>query len=245
MTYKIMIVDDEPANLRTLVRLFRQNYEVVTAESGPEALTLLQQHDVALLISDQRMPDMSGIDLMKKTVDVRPQMVRILLTGYTDVEALIESINCGLVYRYITKPWNNDDLCLTVSRGLEHYEVIKSRHLLDMENKRLRSRLSEISELAAETVRSFNPAADNGRGDFVSRVPPNVPAFCFKESRKSRLRIRTQDVEHDSPFTALFLPNSDVTAALERDSAAVQLERSVGVTKIARRRDISHRWLPL
>ncbi len=61
MTYKIMIVDDDPANLRTLLRLFRQDYEVVTAESGPEALALLQQHNVALLISDQRMPDMSGI----------------------------------------------------------------------------------------------------------------------------------------------------------------------------------------
>ena len=168
MTYKIMIVDDEPANLRTLLRLFRQDYAVVSAESGPEALTLLQQHNVALLISDQRMPGMTGIELMKKTVDVRPQMVKILLTGYTDVEALIESINCGLVYRYITKPWNNDDLRLTVSRALEHYEVIKSKHLLDMENKRLRSRLSEISELALEGVGSFNPDVRDGTANFVS-----------------------------------------------------------------------------
>lgn len=161
MTYKIMIVDDEPANLRALLRLFRQDYEVVTAESGPEALTLLKQHNVALLISDQRMPEMSGIELMKNTVDLRPQMVKILLTGYTDVEALIESINSGLVYRYITKPWNNDDLRLTVSRALEHYEVIKSKYLLDMENKRLRSRLSEISELARDVSASSGvPATD-------------------------------------------------------------------------------------
>src|SRR6184192_528116 len=150
MTYKIMIVDDEQANLRTLLRLFRQNYQVIVAESGAEALTLLQQHDVALMISDQRMPQMTGIELMKKTVEVRPQMVKILLTGYTDVSALIESINSGLVYRYVTKPWNNDDLRLTVTRSLEHYEITKTNHLIGMENERLRARLQSISEMATE-----------------------------------------------------------------------------------------------
>jgi two-component system response regulator HupR/HoxA len=152
MTYKIMIVDDEPANLRTLLRLFRQEYQVITAESGAEALTLLQQHDVALMISDQRMPQMTGTELMKKAVEVRPQMVKILLTGYTDIGALIESINSGLVYRYLTKPWNNDDLQLTVARALEHYEITKSNCLIAMENKRLRARLHSISEMAVEGI---------------------------------------------------------------------------------------------
>jgi DNA-binding NtrC family response regulator len=150
MTYKIMIVDDEPANLRTLERLFRTDYQVVTAPSGAEALALLDQHDVALLISDQRMPAMTGIELMMKTVAIRPQMVKILLTGYTDVGALIEALNSGLVYRYLTKPWNNNDLRTTVSRALEHYESMKSKHILGMENERLRERLREISELATE-----------------------------------------------------------------------------------------------
>ena len=152
MTYKIMIVDDEPANLRTLLRLFREEYQVITAESGTEALTLLQQHDVALMISDQRMPQMTGIELMKKTVEVRPQMVKILLTGYTDIGALIESINSGLVYRYLTKPWNNDDLQGTVARALEHYEISKSNCLIAMENRRLRARLHSISEMAVEGI---------------------------------------------------------------------------------------------
>lgn len=149
MSYKIMIVDDEPANLRVLARLFRQDYQVVTAESAAEALTLLQTHDVALLISDQRMPETTGIELMKQTVALRPQMVKILLTGYTDVEALIESINSGLVYRYLTKPWNNEDLRVMVRRALDHYESTKAKHLLGMENQRLRLRLAEIGELAA------------------------------------------------------------------------------------------------
>ena len=158
MKYKIMIVDDEPVNLRTLERVFRQHYHVVTAESGPEALNLLEQHDVAVIISDQRMPEMTGIELMKRTVALRPQMVRILLTGYTDVSALIEAINCGLVYRYLTKPWDNDDLRQTVGRALETYEMMKSKHLLGMENQRLRARLTEIGELAAQGMAQVSSA---------------------------------------------------------------------------------------
>ncbi|MDX6559191.1 MAG: two-component system, NtrC family, response regulator HupR/HoxA [Blastocatellia bacterium] len=161
MTYKIMIVDDEPANLRTLERLFRPDYQVVTAPSGAEALALLEQHDVALMISDQRMPTMTGIELMMKTVAIRPQMVKILLTGYTDVGALIEALNSGLVYRYLTKPWNNDDLRTTVSRALEHYEITKSRHILGMENQRLRARLEEIGELATGGLNLMNQQTES------------------------------------------------------------------------------------
>ena len=148
MRYKILIVDDETSNLRTLERLFRGEHDVLTAASGDEAMMLLHQHDIALLICDQRMPEMNGIELMTRTVKIRPHMVRILLTGYTDVSSLIEAINCGHVYKYVTKPWVNEDLLMTVERALEHYETIKSRHSLQMTNERLKGRLAEIAELA-------------------------------------------------------------------------------------------------
>jgi putative nucleotidyltransferase with HDIG domain len=145
MSYKIMIVDDEPANLRLLERLFRRDYHVVCASAGEEALRLLEQHDVALLITDQRMPGMTGIELLKHTAPLRPHMVRIILTGYTDVTSLVEAINCGQVYKYVTKPWNNDELRLTVSRALEHYETSKSRHELALTNQRLVGRMKEMT----------------------------------------------------------------------------------------------------
>jgi len=148
MAYKILIVDDEPANLRALARLFVDGYEVLTAGGGDDALKLLQQHDVALLITDQRMPEMTGIELLKKTVSLRPRMVRIILTGYTDVETLVEAINCEQVYRYVSKPWNNDDLRLTVTRALEHFETNKRRSELESANVRLTTRLIEIQQLA-------------------------------------------------------------------------------------------------
>lgn len=160
MGYKILIVDDEASNLRALERLFRTDYDVLTAGSGADALSLLEHHDMALLIADQRMPEMSGIELMQRTARLRPHMVRILLTGYTDVDSLIEAINTGHVYKYITKPWNNDDLLLTVARALEHYEALKSRHNLQMINERLRARLREISDLAANDDEIISVAGD-------------------------------------------------------------------------------------
>jgi response regulator RpfG family c-di-GMP phosphodiesterase len=144
MTYKLLIVDDEVANLRLLERLFRQDYFCLTAPSGEEALRLLDQHDVAVIISDQRMPQMTGLELLKRSSDRRPHMVRILLTGYTDLEALVEAVNCGLVYMYISKPWNNEDLKLRVSRAVEHYENNKLEHALMANNERLTARIKEM-----------------------------------------------------------------------------------------------------
>src|SRR5918997_2108699 len=160
MSYKIMIVDDEPANLRLLERLFRRDYTVVSAASGEEALRLLEQHDVALLITDQRMPGMTGIELLKHTAPLRPHMVRIILTGYADVTSLVEAINCGQVYKYVTKPWNNDELRLTVARALEHYETNKSRHELEELNKRLSRRLREMTQGIVRTIADALEARD-------------------------------------------------------------------------------------
>lgn len=148
MGYKILIVDDEAANLRALERLFREDYEVLTAGSGADAVELLRQHDVAVLMTDQRMPEMTGTELLMNTISLRPRMVRIILTGYTDVDALVAAINGGQVYKYITKPWNNEEIKLTVARALEHYEANKESYELALANERLVSRMKEIQQLA-------------------------------------------------------------------------------------------------
>jgi response regulator RpfG family c-di-GMP phosphodiesterase len=144
MTFKLLIVDDETANIRLLERLFREDYFCLTASSGKEAITVLDQHEVAVVITDQRMPQMTGIELLKESAERRPHMVRILLTGYTDLEALVEAVNCGLVYMYVSKPWNNDDLKLRVSRAVEHYENNKRQHALVAINQRLKARIKAI-----------------------------------------------------------------------------------------------------
>ena len=144
MTYKLLIVDDDTPNIRLLERVFRKDYSCLTASSAEEAILLLDQHEVAVIITDQRMPQMTGLELLKKSADRRPHMVRILLTGYTDLEALVEAVNCGLVYMYVSKPWNNDDLKLRVGRAVEHYENNKRQHQLAATNERLTARLKEM-----------------------------------------------------------------------------------------------------
>ncbi|HSI88197.1 MAG TPA: HD domain-containing phosphohydrolase [Pyrinomonadaceae bacterium] len=166
MQYKILFVDDESPNLRLLERLFRGSYELFTAESGARALETLAVHDIAVIISDQRMPEMTGIDFLKKAAEMRPQTVRIMLTGYTDAEALVEAINSGVVYKYMTKPWNNDELRNTVKRALQHYETIKGQRRLQLQNERLMARirgarmgqirlLSEMLDLKEPRARVF------------------------------------------------------------------------------------------
>ncbi len=152
MQYKILFVDDETANLRLLERLFRNSYEVFTAASGSEALDLLAVHDVALIISDQRMPSMTGSEFLKQAAEMRPQTVRIMLTGYTDAGALVDAINLGVVYKYITKPWVNEELIQTVKRALQHYETTKAQRQLQLQNERLQSRLKSTKDGFVEVV---------------------------------------------------------------------------------------------
>lgn len=152
MNHKILIVDDEPANLRLLERLFRREYQIVSATSGAEALELLRMHDVALIISDQRMPGMTGIEFLKRAAEMRPHTVRIILTGYTDVNSLVEAINSGVVYKYVTKPWVNEDLQQTVVRAIEHSLTIKNRYELTRQNERLAEELNRMKQMFVRLI---------------------------------------------------------------------------------------------
>ena len=161
MNYKILIIDDEPSNLRALQRLLARQYTVITAGGGAEALELILQHDFAAIICDQRMPQMTGIEFLIKAAELRQQTVRILLTGYTDVETLVEAINSGAVYQYVTKPWNNDDLVQTVRRALEHYESVRESHRSKLDLARMQARCDAVSagalSLWGEIIRMRSP----------------------------------------------------------------------------------------
>lgn len=125
---KLMVVDDEPDNLALLYRTFRREFDVIKADSAIAALKILdEQGEVAIIISDQRMPEMLGTEFLSKTVDRFPDTIRIVLTGYTDAEDLVEAINAGKVFKYITKPWIPDQLKVVVQQAAETYRVVKQR----------------------------------------------------------------------------------------------------------------------
>lgn len=125
---KMLVVDDEPDNLDLLYRTFRRDFNVLRAESGVMALEILAaEGEVAVIISDQRMPEMKGTEFLSKTVPQFPDTMRIILTGFTDVEDLVEAINSGQVYKYITKPWDPNELKAVVQRAVETYDLLKQR----------------------------------------------------------------------------------------------------------------------
>lgn len=160
MKYKILVVDDEPANLNLLERLFSPHYDVVKAGSGPEGLEMLARHDISLIISDQRMPGMTGIEFLQKAAEMRPQCVRIILTGYTDAGSLIEAVNSRVVYKYVTKPWVNSDLLQTVKRGLSHFETLKAQHQLTTTNIRLKQRIDDTNAVLVRVLMALMRASD-------------------------------------------------------------------------------------
>lgn len=126
---RMLVVDDESMNLDLLYRTFRRKFDVFRAESGTAALEVLSKEgEVAVIISDQRMPEMKGTEFLRKTVANFPDTARIILTGFTDSSDLVDAINAGQVYRYITKPWDDEELSHIVNQALEIYEQNKRQH---------------------------------------------------------------------------------------------------------------------
>ena len=150
---RMLVVDDEPDNLDLLYRTFRRDFQVLRAESGIEALKVLSSEgEVAVIISDQRMPEMKGTEFLSKTVPDFPDTVRIILTGFTDVEDLVEAINAGQVYRYITKPWDPDELKYVVERASETYDVLKRQNEQLHRAEKQTKLMVTVGQLAAQKM---------------------------------------------------------------------------------------------
>ena len=115
---RVLFVDDEPRVLTTMRMLFRNQHELFFADSGQAALELLKTQPVDVIVSDQRMPGMTGIEMLRAARDLNPNAMRILLTGYSDLNAIVGSINEGEIFRFVNKPWNNEELTATVARAV-------------------------------------------------------------------------------------------------------------------------------
>ena len=148
--HSILLVDDEISITKSLERIFRkEHYKIFTASGGKEGLELLStlEEPVSLIISDQRMPEMTGAQFLEKARKIFPDAGRYLLTGYSDMDAVVDAVNKGEIHRYLTKPWNDDELLVQVRQSLERYELV-------LENRRL-------SELTSTQNRELNELNKN------------------------------------------------------------------------------------
>mgnify|MGYP002795037581 CR=1 FL=1 len=142
----LLVIDDEPAILSSLRRQFRKNYQVHIANSAEEGMELMKAHPIQVIISDQRMPGMNGSDFFDQVKHDFPDATRLLLTGYADIQAVIEAINDGNIYRYITKPWDPTELDTIVREAYE-------RHNLIVHNKKLMDQLQEANQTLENRVK--------------------------------------------------------------------------------------------
>jgi DNA-binding NtrC family response regulator len=130
MKHPILVVDDEPEILYSLRGLLRMEFEVHTAESGQEAIEVLRRQPVHVVMTDQRMPEMTGVELMSQVRVEWPEAIRVVFTGYADIKAVIDAINLGHIFRYITKPWDPEELRAVLHQACEEYDRIVERQSL-------------------------------------------------------------------------------------------------------------------
>lgn len=248
--YRILAVDDERANLNLLRRTFRQEYDIELAESGPRGLELLHKNPVDIIITDQRMPGMTGIEMLVESRIISPNAVRMILTAYSDVKDIIDSINRGHIYRYILKPWSPDELRVTVARALQHYHLEQeNRTLVQQLQKSLedlraaqeelvqRERLSTLGRMASSVIHDLKLPMSNIRTSAALLADPNLPTDLRREfsdiiqKEVDRLVEMTREILEFSrgetklmtatfPFEGLL---EEVVRAVERDFAAANI----------------------
>ena len=128
----LLVVDDEPDLVYSVQDLLRYDYRVLGATRASEGLKILEREQVHIVMSDQRMPEMTGVEFLKKLRETHPHIVRLLFTAYADLKAVVDAINQGSVYRYITKPWEPQELQVVLRQAAEHYDLLDERkRLLD------------------------------------------------------------------------------------------------------------------
>jgi FixJ family two-component response regulator len=181
--HTILFVDDEESILKTIKRLFMdEDYRIITANGGQAALDLLNGGETpAVIVSDQRMPQMGGAEFLAKAKEKLPQSIRMVLTGYADVNAAVEAINLGGIYRYILKPWNDDDLKLSVKEAVERFDLV-------VQNKRLTEELKEKNNQLSDWNKSLEVKVEERTRELQDALSKN-------QQLNASLKVKIKELE--------------------------------------------------
>lgn len=177
---KVLYLDDEENNLIAFKALFRREFDVFTTTSPQEAVAYLNANEVPIILSDQKMPELSGVEFFELTLNDFPNAVRILVTGYADIEAVIDAINRGQVYRYVAKPWNENDLRVCLLNAAERYEM--NNHSSDSDSKTnkwklAKSRIHDAIHKVKDVVSSWKGSSQPVPADSLNEVVNELNAL--------------------------------------------------------------------
>lgn len=155
----ILLLDDENDILKSLNRVLRLDFNIFSFNEGKDALACLKVNDIAIIISDMRMPEMDGADFLSLAREIQPDSVRILLTGYSDIQSTIRAVNSGGIHTYISKPWDNDSLKLIVAKSAEFYCLTKEKKRLSKELEKRNIQLKDMNQALEKSnlrLKNFN-----------------------------------------------------------------------------------------
>ena len=193
--HTILCVDDEENILSSLKRLLRkEGYRLLTAPSSAEGLKLLEENSIHLVISDQRMPRMDGTQFLAKVKEGYPDAIRIILTGYTDVDSITESINKGHVYKFLLKPWNDQSLKLEIKQALEQYDLIQANKILHKkvleQNEELKTMNENLEALVSERTKQLE--IQNRALEFSRAILQDLPLPIIGVSSDGMIAVTNQ-----------------------------------------------------
>ncbi len=195
----LLLVDDEENILRSLRRLFRrEGYTILTAGSGSEGLEVLKNQPVGVIVSDQRMPEMTGSEFLHEVKKLYPDTVRIILSGYTDLESVTESINVGAIYKFLTKPWEDELLCENVREAFRIYELNAENQRLTLELQRANQELESRVEQQTRELRLSIQALRVSQ-DILEELP--IPVLGISEGQVIVTNRRARELFAESQLS--------------------------------------------
>jgi len=148
MQFGVLYIDDEIHNLNSFKAAFRRDFNIYVAQSAREGRKILEQNEIAVIVTDQRMPVMTGIEFLESIIPVYPDTIRILLTGFSDINAVMDAINRGQVYKYLVKPWADEELKMYIQNAIEIYHLRKENRELANKLELANKQLSNLSNSA-------------------------------------------------------------------------------------------------
>ena len=197
----ILYVDDEPANLESFVAGFRRHYTIYTSTSAIGAVEILKKHKVLLILTDQRMPEMTGVQFLEAIIPEYPNPVRMILTGFSDVEAITKAINSGSVLRYLTKPWDERELRLAIDEGINIYKI-------EQTNRSLIKNLEETIAKQQKTIGIFEKYVP---ANIIKEVLDNSAENSISENEYRIISVLFSDIRQSTSFAESRHPKDVVT----------------------------------
>ena len=224
MDKTLLLVDDEENIVRSIIRLMRkEDYNILTANSGQEGLEILKDHQVGVILSDQRMPQMSGVEFLTQVKELYPTTVRLILSGYTDLNSITDAINQGAIFKFLTKPWEDESLRINVKEAFQHYELRRENEKLKQKLTKANAELIDINkDLKVDVKRTSRRIDVNVRSlEIAQDILESIPIGIIGISEDNTIAMVNSQVHKILPPTTCGLIGNTVDGALPKELFAL------------------------